>query len=850
MRSLFISRARTAFTHAVFLALVTLSFAYAADPIDPPTKGVPRHDLPLAQRHPLIVGATADSYPHSYTGPDGHWTGFTADLLDAIARIMRLDLQRIPAPGIEIQRRFNEGEFDLLQSYSQTAARDEYADFSVPFLTLQGSVFIQKHGSSLNQLADLNNRKFAIIGRGSIGERFLRDRNLKVIPVYVSSSEEALRLVNSGDCAGTFLSQLTALSVIQRTGLNNVEIFGEPYPEYDIRHCFAVHKNDTLLLARLNEGLAILNRTGEFQTIYNHWFGNLETSTVSRSLVLHYGSIVLAVIIIGLLTAWSYRRVLKKMIAAQTAELTAQKALLQTLYDNIPMAVCLLERTTDGFRILSINRQAEPCLGIPANKAEQQLLHQLSLPTEWVRELAGLLSAHTVDRNIVREERRLSASAQRVIFTLVPMHVSSTGNPRLCVLGEDVTERRTLDEEIGQSRRLRAIGELVGGIAHEFNNLLTPITLKTGEIQLDWPNDTRLHAELQLISDSAQRASELTRRLLTFGRKTENRIEQVYIGSLVTACIALLKLTVDRRIVWETQIPSTLPPLQFNPTDLNQIILNLILNARDTLMEKLATRPIDDWTPSIRIEAASLSVNAIARLEPTAPSRHQIVGWQRLTIRDNGMGMSNAIRERIFEPFYTTKDVGKGTGLGLATVWHLVTEASGRIEVESTPGHGSTFNVFLPQLAGQEKAEPPKKPNTTPALGQGRIFLADDDAMVTNAVSSALRRAGYTVSHEANGATAWHHLQENFDTYDLLILDVNMPGLDGIELAQRIRASNTYQGRIMIISGRLSSNDLRQLTEARIDSVLNKPFQIGDLLSAVRTSLKPGPEARRTGSTI
>ena len=831
------SRVRTAFAHALFLALVTLSFAYAADPVTQPTETTHRHDLPLAQRHPIFVGATSDSYPHSYTGPDGHWTGFTADLLDAVARIMRLDLQRIPAPGIEVQRRFNDGEFDMLQSYSQTAARDEYADFSVPYLTLQGSVFVLKRGSPIRKLADLNNRKFAVIGHGSIGERFLRDQNLTVNAVYVSSSEEALRLVNSGDCAGTFLSQLTALSVIQRTSLNNVEMFGEPYPAYDIRHCFAVHKGDTLLLARLNEGLAILNRTGEFQVIYNHWFGNLETSTISRRLVLGYGSAILGSIILCLLAAWSYRRVLKKMIAAQTAELSAQKALLQTLYDNIPMAVCLLERTPEGFRILSINRQAEPCLALPARRAEQQLLHQLTLPSEWVRELASLLSAHTVDRNIVREERRLTETAKRIIFTLVPMHDSPGGNPRLCVLGEDVTERRTLDEEIGQSRRLRAIGELVGGIAHEFNNLLTPITLKTGEIQLDWPHDTRLHAELQLIADSAQRAAELTRRLLTFGRKTENRVEEVYLGSIVTACFSLLKLTVDRRIVWESHIPPDLPPLQFNPTDLNQIILNLVLNARDTLMEKLATRPLDGWTPTIHIEATHLPLGAIERLEPNLPSRRQILGWQRLTIRDNGMGMTNAIRERIFEPFYTTKDVGKGTGLGLATVWHLVTEASGRIEVESTPGKGSTFNVSLPLLAAQIKTDQPKTPEPTPITGHARIFLAEDDAMVAAAVASALRRAGYTLNHETNGATAWLHLQGHFADYDLLILDVNMPGLDGIELAQRIRASSQYHGRIMIISGRLGSDDLSQIAEARVDSVLNKPFQMAELLTAVHDSL-------------
>jgi len=831
------------FAQAISVVLLAASAVYATGP-ETSAEKLPRGERPLELRHPIIVGTTTDSYPHSYAGPDGRGTGFAADLLDAVARIMRLNIKRVPAPGIEVYRRFGEGEFDMLQTYSQSATRDEFADFSVPFLTLQGTIFVQKQSSPVKKLSDLNGRKFAVIGHGSMGERFLRDQNLQVDTIYVSSSEEALRLVNDGGCAGTFLSQLTALSVVQRTGLRNVAIFGEPFAGYDIRHCFAVHKGDTLLLARLNEGLAILNRTGEFQKIYEHWFGNLETSPVFRQMVLRYGAILLVVIVVSLLAAGSYRRVLKKMIATQTAELSSQKTLLQALYDNIPMAVCLLERHPEGFRILSINRQAEPCMGIPVALAQQKLLHQLASPSEWVRELAGLLSAHPIatPQSLVREERHLTETHKRVIFSLVPMQSSPAGLPRLCVLGEDVTERRTLDEEIGQSRRLRAIGELVGGIAHEFNNLLTPITLKLGEIQLDWPNDARLHGELQLIADAAQRSAELTRRLLTFGRKTENRIEQVYLGSIVTSCLALLKLTVDRRIVWETVIPNDLPPLQFNPTDLNQIVLNLVLNARDTLTEKLSTHPTDTWTPTIQIEAANLSVDAIQRLEPSVPSRRQILGWQRLTVRDNGMGMSNHVRERIFEPFYTTKDVGMGTGLGLATVWHLVTEISGRVDVESVPGQGSAFHVFLPLLVGKMQTETSATHQQPPAIGNSRIFLAEDDEMVASAVLASLRRAGHSLIHETNGASAWQHLQDNLDAYDLLMLDVNMPGLDGIELAKRLRATARYKGRIMIVSGRLGSDDLKEIATAKVDCVLNKPFRIHELLDAVQNCLTATPK--------
>ncbi|MES1167800.1 MAG: transporter substrate-binding domain-containing protein, partial [Oleiharenicola lentus] len=250
---------------------------------------------PLSERQPLVVGVTTDSFPYGFLDDNGHPTGFSSDILDAVGRVMNLRIQRIAAPGRELHERFRLGEFDMLQILSQTADRDAFADFSVPFLTLQGTIFVQKNGSPIHRLEDLNGRKFAIVGARSIGEKFLRDRGLHVEPVVVSASEEALRLVDRGEVAATFISQLTALSVIERRNIQNVAIFEQPFTDYDIRHCFAVHKGDAVLLARLNEGLAILHRTGEFDRIYTRWFGRLDSPLISRERVANYtlGALVL-----------------------------------------------------------------------------------------------------------------------------------------------------------------------------------------------------------------------------------------------------------------------------------------------------------------------------------------------------------------------------------------------------------------------------------------------------------------------------------------------------------------------------------------------------------------------------
>jgi signal transduction histidine kinase/CheY-like chemotaxis protein len=793
----------------------------------------------LAARQPLIVGVTTDSYPYGFIDQNGRPTGFSTDILDAVARVMNFQIRRIATPGRDLHERFRLGEFDMLQTLSQTAERDAFADFSVPYLQLQGTVFIHKHASPIRRLEDFNGRKFAIVGARSIGEKFLRDQNLRVEKILVSSSEEALRLLDRGEVSGTFLSQLTALSVIERAHLDNVVMFGRPLDDYDIRHCYAVHKGDAVLLARLNEGLAILRRTGEFDAIYHRWFGHVDSPLITRERVIYYTGGALALGFLATLAAYVRQRALRRRIALQAAELASQQTLLRALYDHIPFAICVLEEVeTDTYQILIFNRQAETTFKVEPQTAVGRRLRELPLDRELAELLDGMLQRRPDSRKLQKVEKRLVAARKHLAVMLVPLERGPQGRARYCLLAEDTTERHNLDEEIAQSRKLRAVGELVGGIAHEFNNLLTPILLKVGEIQLDWPEDRRLNEAVGLISHPVQRAAELTRRLLTFGRKSESQLEEVRLTAVLDSCFALLRLTVDRRIQWVNAVPVSLPPLYINSTDLNQIVVNLIINARDTLMEKLATAGSSDWIPSILVEAVQLPIGELRPMPDVAVAG--LLGWERLTVRDNGMGMTADVLDRIFEPFFTTKAVGQGTGLGLATVWHLVHVAGGRIEVESVPGLGTAFHVFLPIIPAPITAKPLPRPTQTPGQA-ARVFVAEDDDLVAQTIITVLKRDGHTVHREPDGTAAWRALQTDPNRFDLLVLDVNMPGMSGIDLVQRVRSAGHYHGAIMIVSGRLTSDELEQLSVAHVTNVLNKPFGVAEFLAVVRRSLTPPP---------
>lgn len=791
---------------------------------------LPHLGASLAPRESVDVGTASDNFPYGYTDGQGQLTGFAVDLFDAVARVMNLRIRRVPDTSTGLSARFSAGEFDVLQSYSQTPEREAFAEFSVPYLTLPGCVFVPKKDNPVHQWADLTDRSFAIIGERSIGERFLRDRGLKVRPVYVHSAEEGLRLVNDGRCAGVFVSYLTAVSIIKREGLKNLTRFGEPLAEYDIRHCFAVHKGDAPLLARINEGLAILQRTGEYRQIYDKWFGRYESQVFTREQVISYFAAALALALAVTIWGLLRQRALSRRIARQSAELREQEALLKVLYDNIPIAMTVIESSGGEYRVLTINREAETIFGVAAKEVAGQRLEEVALEADWKQHLEDLLRRWPAGSDLVREEHKLTVAHKLLVVSLIPLSPSAEGNKRICILAEDVTQRRELDEEVSQSRKLRAVGELVGGIAHEFNNLLTPVMLQIGGIQSDWPGDTRLHQALDVINRAMTRAAELTRRLLTFGRRAERRFEPVQLSAIVASCLELLRQTVDRRIVLEQKIPDNLPPLVFNSTDLHQVLLNLLLNARDTLSEKI-TKNRQDWRPVIEVEATALPAEAVS--SAAVRTQGQLIGWQRLTVRDNGMGMSAEVKERIFEPFYTTKEVGQGSGLGLATVWHVVTEAGGRVDVESVLGEGSVFHVYLPVWSAPERLYRPPAAQPPAASSALRILLAEDDDLVARTVLATLRRSGHAVTHVSDGTAAWKHLQDRASEFDLLIFDVNMPGIDGIELSRRVRGPLRYTGKILIISGRLTSENMDALTDANVDSLLPKPFTPEQLIEAV-----------------
>ncbi|MBC8040915.1 MAG: PAS domain S-box protein [Opitutaceae bacterium] len=392
----------------------------------------------------------------------------------------------------------------------------------------------------------------------------------------------------------------------------------------------------------------------------------------------------------------------------------------------------------------------------------------------------------------------------------------------------DITEQKRTDAELLQSRKLRAVGEMVGGIAHEFNNLLTPMLLHAELLGYTHGENQKLMAHLGPIRAGVERARELTQRILTFGRRSAEACEFLDLEAVVCDNLNFLAQTIDRRIQITIQPCARVAVVWANRSDLNQLVVNLLINARDTLVEKAGKAPAADWVPQVVIAVESLTRESGSR---DAADRHTPRRWHRLTVRDNGLGMSDEVRERVFEPFYTTKVVGKGTGLGLATAWHVSTAMGGWMEIESRVGEGSVFLVFLPAAEGKPAeaaapkllAEPVEAVSLPAPTSRLRVMLVEDDESVAQATEGLITSLGHDVERFADGQTAWAELLKRAGDFGVVFTDLNLPGINGVELVRRLRAC-AYAGRVVVYSGYFSGEHRAELEAMKVDHLLPKPF--------------------------
>jgi nitrogen-specific signal transduction histidine kinase/CheY-like chemotaxis protein len=387
----------------------------------------------------------------------------------------------------------------------------------------------------------------------------------------------------------------------------------------------------------------------------------------------------------------------------------------------------------------------------------------------------------------------------------------------------DVTETKKLEAQLRQAHKMEAVGTLAGGIAHDFNNLLQAVQ---GYAELLLLRKTEMepgYQELLEISRAAKRGGELTRQLLTFSRKVESRLRPTDLNRIVEDVRLLLERTIPKMIKIELQLTTNLNYVNADASQIEQILMNLAVNARDAMP--------DGGMLTIATSNVILEETDHYQQAEVTPGNYVL-----LRVADTGEGMDKSTLEHIFDPFFTTKEVGKGTGLGLAMVYGIVKSHGGHIACHSTLGEGTVFEVVLPAV------EPAEKPSTTltgsdePGGGHETVLLVEDDESLRELGEQILKMFGYTVISAADGERALQIYREDKAAIDLVILDLIMPGMGGEQCLQEILAINS-QAKVIIASGYSASAEAEWAAAIGAKALVEKPYNVQQMLKVVREVL-------------
>jgi PAS domain S-box-containing protein len=407
----------------------------------------------------------------------------------------------------------------------------------------------------------------------------------------------------------------------------------------------------------------------------------------------------------------------------------------------------------------------------------------------------------------------------------------------LCMTS-DITDRRVLEAHLRQAQKLEAVGQLAGGVAHDFNNLLTVIGNYGEFLAQDLPPGTRARADLDELLGATRRAAALTRQLLTFGRKQVPVPKLLDPNEVIRGVQTMLRRLIGEHIALVADLEPNVGRVLADPGQLEQVLVNLVLNARDaTASGGLVTIE----TGRVQLTAGGLLQNSADRgVTPLvgSPGDHVVI-----SVTDNGSGMDDATLRRVFEPYFTTKPQGRGTGLGLATIYGIVAQAGGALRVRSAVGRGTTVEVYLPRHDPPDPAGTADRDAETATAGaQGRetVLVAEDEGAVRESVRRILERAGYTVIEARHGADALLLWREREDEIALVLTDLVMPEMRGSELAAQIR-ERSPDAKVIYMSGYAS--EASRSTVKPGDVLIEKPFEADSLLRIVRETL----DGARTG---
>ena len=555
-----------------------------------------------------------------------------------------------------------------------------------------------------------------------------------------------------------------------------------------------------------------------------HIVGSLEIGRSLRPLLVRTGLLMLLMAPLGAAVFWVLRVLPVRALRRNKAALRKERDRLHTYLDVAQVMLVALDLDQ---RVTLINRKGVEILGVP----EQDILSKNwfdhfvpdSSHAASKAVFSSLVAGDSARGGYFESPVRTVSGGERLIAwqTIVVKDGSGAVTGTLSS-GEDITERKHLEAQLLHAQKMESVGQLAGGVAHDFNNILSAIIGHADLLLMKMPPDDPLRQDVDQILTSSERAARLVQSLLAFSRKQIINPQVIDINEVIQNVGKLLRRLIGADIELRTRLAKGTICVMVDAGQLEQVLMNLATNARDAMP--------DGGVLTIETGRAEPGYGSTAANSTEKPAAYAL-----LSLSDTGTGMDDKTRARIFDPFFTTKEVGKGTGLGLSTVYGIIKQHHGDITVYSEPGLGTTFRIYLPLLAAAASASPEAKP-LFPAGGTETVLLAEDDADVRKVTHTMLQRAGYTVIEAADGEEALNKFREYQDRIRLVILDVIMPRMNGKTVYDEMRKLRP-DIKTLFTSGHTGDVILKKGILEEGMNFISKPAPLTDLLHKVRDVL-------------
>jgi len=827
----------TATNHRQFLYTLYLFLSLSAYP------PLPVH----ADTTKAIKIGIIDNKPMCYMDETGKPAGIFVDVINYVAGKEDWTLEYVHDTWAELRAELSRGTIDILLSmaYSKERAK-QYAFNKTSVFNNWAEVYVMP-GSSINSLLDLKNKRIASVNRGIyttgpeglvvLSEKF----NLEIELLATGSYLEAMQAVRTEDAEAAVVNRLTGALYAESLGLEKSGIVFAP-----VKIHFALNRDNPRtqrIIESIDKNLAELKR--DPGSIYHRSINMAIGGENVQEVIPFWVLWVLGILLLLFFLFVGINFFLRWQIFKKTLDLReVNKKLKRDMTRRIEIEADLRE-SQERFQALAAN-SSDWIWEIDENDnytyGSSQIMNLLGYtPDEIVGKTPFDLMPASEGARVAEIFQALKAARQPFSnLENVNRHkdgdlvvLESSGVPAFDKNGQfqgyrgidrDISERKKIEAQLQQAQKLEAIGTLAGGIAHDFNNLLTPILGYSEMLRAGFADDSSEAGSLGEVINAAYRAKDLVKQILTLSRQTEHELIPVKLHLIVREALKLLRSTIPKSIEIQADIEATGSVLA-DPTQMHQIIMNLGTNAYHAMRRDGGDFKVA--LSSVEISPEDQKVGSLD-IDPGA--------YLQLSISDTGHGMDPVTAKRIFEPYFTTKNTGEGTGLGLAVVHGIVKSHQGHISVYSEVGRGTRFNIYLPcfetaDTVKRETANPQKIPG-----GHEHILLVDDEESIVHMQTRLLKKLGYQVTATTSSPRLRDIFVDNPEKFDLVITDMAMPELNGADLARDILSIRPGLP-IILCTGFSDTIDEGKAISIGIKSFLIKPILLHDLAVKVRNIL-------------